>query len=840
MAQADDQRHEPREPRAEGWCPRCLRRFPAGTPRCPKCGLVQSGADVDRLRQVVSRLGALESEARDLRTERDALLRAVGSDPARAPVPAPSAGGPDGPALRWPFEWRVETVRDVLLVLGSILLALAALTFSVLAWRRLGDSGRAAILLAATALAVAASALLHRRLPQTAEAMSGVAIAMVLVDWFALRRAGVASGWSAGWGGALGTGLTAAACAGAARVQTVPRVAAALLVQASVWLVLTESSGPDWAHGLAAALLAAILAAGGSVLGRAGRAWQPPATTLRAGAVIAELGALGWAIEAGGTGMAAVLAAAAVAPAVARLLLPLRPDDPLGDGLVALSAGALLGSGSVLLSLVWEDDALAAAVAALGAAAMAAGRLLPHPARRGTATAAGATTALADLTFVSAVAAAVFAPLAWGTDPWRLAFGADAAANLTPEGDAYTAGWPALIALLAAVAAAAAVTPSRIRIAAGVGCAVPLLAVLPLAAGAPAGVALLVTTIAAVAALAAAAWADRAIKLDLTRALLAAAGVLAATSTGWALSTEAGTHVLLTCVGLAAAAVAVLLRPASGWLRSGLAGTVAAAVAVETGAVTVSAGGDVHHVGFFVLVAGGAALVASAFIRRTTSEGRGAEAVGLAAMVMGVGLAATDSWWVAGSLTGAVVFFTVAAVPPAGRFHLWGAAGSSVLASWAWLDAADVRLLEAYTLPAAAVALAAGVWVRRTQASGATSSWLAFAPGLSVGLAPSLALALAEADPVRPLLLSVAALAVLLAGAQYRLQAPIVLGAATLVILAIDTLAPVAAQLPRWLVIGTIGAVLLWLGATAERRILQLRALGRRFQDMEDPLPHSS
>jgi hypothetical protein len=122
----------------------------------------------------------------------------------------------------------------------------------------------------------------------------------------------------------------------------------------------------------------------------------------------------------------------------------------------------------------------------------------------------------------------------------------------------------------------------------------------------------------------------------------------------------------------------------------------------------------------------------------------------------------------------------------------------------------------------------------RRAAAGRTlvPGWLAFGPGLAVALLPSLALAVDEPGAARPLLLAGGALLVVLAGAQARLQAPLILGAVTLVGLALDAVAPVAAQLPRWLTIGATGLLLLWLGATAERRLERLR---RQFEQLEHP-----
>jgi hypothetical protein len=146
-----------------------------------------------------------------------------------------------------------------------------------------------------------------------------------------------------------------------------------------------------------------------------------------------------------------------------------------------------------------------------------------------------------------------------------------------------------------------------------------------------------------------------------------------------------------------------------------------------------------------------------------------------------------------------------------------------------------VTLLEAYTLPAAAAALAGGLAARRRHPR--PGSWAAYGPGLAVALLPSLGLAVGDQDPARPLLLSGGALLAVLVGARARLQAPLVLGAATLVLLALDAALPVAARLPRWASVGGIGVLLLWLGATAERRLARLRRFRRQLGDLEPDGP---
>jgi hypothetical protein len=157
------------------------------------------------------------------------------------------------------------------------------------------------------------------------------------------------------------------------------------------------------------------------------------------------------------------------------------------------------------------------------------------------------------------------------------------------------------------------------------------------------------------------------------------------------------------------------------------------------------------------------------------------------------------------------------------------AGGAALGATWAWLAAADVTVVEAYTLPAAAVALAAGTFGWKV---GRARSWLNLGPAVVLALAPTLALAIARNDDGRAIAVGIAALAVLLVGARQQLQAPIVLGAITLVALGVDKIGPQAARIPRWTMLAIAGALLLWVGTTFERRRDDVQRAARRLADL--------
>lgn len=267
------------------------------------------------------------------------------------------------------------------------------------------------------------------------------------------------------------------------------------------------------------------------------------------------------------------------------------------------------------------------------------------------------------------------------------------------------------------------------------------------------------------------------------------------------------------------------------WLRRSFAAVAAVALLGESAAAVVSAGGGAAEAGLTIVVVAGVVLVAGALWRQGKAEGPVMESLGLAGLVLGLLLAAEEERWLAGALTAAVPMLLVVAVLPTRRGYAWSGAAAAVAATWAWLIVANVTLVEAYTLPAASVALLAGAVARRGRPH--RGSWLVFGPGLAVALLPSLGVTIDRGGLARPLLLTGGALLVVLGGARGRLQAPLILGAFTLVALGVDAVLPVAAQLPRWVTIGAAGLLLLWLGATTERRLTQLRGLRQHLQDLE-------
>ena len=186
-------------------------------------------------------------------------------------------------------------------------------------------------------------------------------------------------------------------------------------------------------------------------------------------------------------------------------------------------------------------------------------------------------------------------------------------------------------------------------------------------------------------------------------------------------------------------------------------------------------------------------------------------------------------------LAGGVAAALIASLGAVGK--RMGAGISSLLllaSSWVRLAESHVHSVEPYTVPAAVILLAAGGVRRRTDRE--ATSWHCYGPGLVLGLTPTLIQALADPGLVRPVLVGAVALIVLIAGIRGRLQAPLAVGAAVLAVDVVAQLSPALAAaydaVPRWTLIALAGALLLTLGVTYERRIRDLRALGRKFGEL--------
>ena len=148
-----------------------------------------------------------------------------------------------------------------------------------------------------------------------------------------------------------------------------------------------------------------------------------------------------------------------------------------------------------------------------------------------------------------------------------------------------------------------------------------------------------------------------------------------------------------------------------------------------------------------------------------------------------------------------------------------GAVADLVVAVWIAVGGAGIETPEAYTLPAAAGLLLIAVPALRAGAR----SWAAEGAAAGAALVPSALVVVADPSALRLVLVVAAAAGLTVPGTLRHRQAPYVIGTATLLLVAVGRLGPYAPLLPRWLSLGTVGLLLLVVGATYERRRQQAR-----------------
>ncbi|MFJ7295556.1 SCO7613 C-terminal domain-containing membrane protein [Streptomyces collinus] len=783
----------------------------------------------EELRLLDTELRQLDARRAQLLTRRAWLVAALQQP--QQPRPWASAQPPITVSPR--PETAAPSVQNVLLVLGGVLLTLAAAVFTLVSWGQMGIAGRALVLGAVTLATLAAPvALLKRGLRSTAESVAGLGLALTVLDAYALHAAALS--------GTDGTGYAAAASAVLAvtwAAYGVLPVTAALrlplpcaLAAAQFPLLLWALSADAGAEAITAALL---VTAGLDAVAVVRLAAGAARITAVAGAYgIGGWGVLGagWlSLTAGGPGDASragalLLLAAAIALGTARQ----EPGRKHALGL-AIASGLLVVAalGGVARSVVpsqWAVPAhLAVGVALLGAVRA---ERLPDAMRRGFAWASGAVQALAVLWTLPVVAVVLLGPAVGLGRVWS---GAPADARAAVAADVPwppdTAPAPLVLVAVAAVLALA-VRAQEWRGRARLGAAGLLWAtalILPAVFEAPylAGM-LVLGVITAVALYACRATEGAAQVTALVLALVTAAGL-----TLVSLASQSATLVALSAL--------TALFAAASW-RTGVAPFTAPAALVHAAALAAASGAAADwppaRTALPVLaVAGAAALLAARLgASRTTVP---VEAVGAAVALFAVALAVTDPPMLALVLALCGVIAAGTALREGRRPVGYPATALFVLAAWVRLAAWDVGTPEAYTLPVTVPALLVGALRRRRDPQ--TSSWTAYGAGLTVTLLPSLVTAWADPYWPRPLLLGGAALLVTLLGARHHLQAPLVLGGSTLALVTLHELAPYVVQvtgaLPRWAPPALAGLLLLALGATYEQRIRDVRrmreALGR-------------
>ncbi|MFC6887209.1 SCO7613 C-terminal domain-containing membrane protein [Actinomadura yumaensis] len=305
-------------------------------------------------------------------------------------------------------------MQNLLLLLGGLLLGIAAVVFTVVSWGHLGV--RAAVLVTVTALALAAPwPLARRRLSSTAETVAFIGLVLVPLSGLAVANAVIGhssdpgglnesgSGGAGLWPVVAGTAALAALWAGYARAAPLRLPGPTALAIAHVPLPLAAyEAGPTPAGAALALLLTAALdlavrwfareragsleravaevaglfagLVGAAVALAASFAADGPAAGLRASGVLALAVALAWVCAGSGDGqeVRAAFSAGAGTPAAAATAAPAAKALPVrwAPAVYAVAACAVLASAARLPERTRPGVAGAGAVA-LGLAAVA-------------------------------------------------------------------------------------------------------------------------------------------------------------------------------------------------------------------------------------------------------------------------------------------------------------------------------------------------------------------------------------------------------------------------------------------------------------------------------------
>jgi hypothetical protein len=156
------------------------------------------------------------------------------------------------------------------------------------------------------------------------------------------------------------------------------------------------------------------------------------------------------------------------------------------------------------------------------------------------------------------------------------------------------------------------------------------------------------------------------------------------------------------------------------------------------------------------------------------------------------------------------------------------AVGCAALVGAAWLAVGDagVRVPEAYTLPLAAVLLLyAGRRLRTAE------SWTSWGPALLAAFGPSVVLSLVQPDLLRVLLVVLAATFSTITATGEAVRAPFLVGATSLVVVAVGRLAAVLPAAGS-VAVAVAGVLLLGVGASYESRRRQAREAVASLADM--------
>ncbi|MET9970000.1 hypothetical protein ABZZ80_29755, partial [Streptomyces sp. NPDC006356] len=280
--------------------------MPYGVTRATLQGMTHIPPPAEELRLLDFELRQLDARRAQLLHRRAWLVSALHA--AAMPTSAPTPVAPRHP------EASAPRVQNVLLVLGGVLLTIAAMAFTLVSWGHMGITGRALVLGGITVAVLAAPVpLLKHGLRSTAESVAGLGLALTVLDAYALHEVALtdvdATGYVAAASAALAALWTAYALLPHTSALRLPLPAA--LVTAQLPLTLWALAADTGLYGITAA---ALVTAGFDT----GVALRVPAKSVRITAMVGAYGMGAWGVWAAGwlswtaTGPSAAARAAAL------------------------------------------------------------------------------------------------------------------------------------------------------------------------------------------------------------------------------------------------------------------------------------------------------------------------------------------------------------------------------------------------------------------------------------------------------------------------------------------------------------------------------------------------
>lgn len=191
--------------------------------------------------------------------------------------------------------------------------------------------------------------------------------------------------------------------------------------------------------------------------------------------------------------------------------------------------------------------------------------------------------------------------------------------------------------------------------------------------------------------------------------------------------------------------------------------------------------------------------------------------VSWAIAMIGLAIAHDETGWAAAAFWVAGVAAAAHATAPERLPFAYLGAIVAAVGTWVLLGDRNIGVVEAYSLPFAAMLAIIGLVQARR--SPEWSTMLTAGPALTVAVVPSLIAAIDTGTALRLAAITLVGLGLLVVGLQRHWQAPVTVGVLALVVIAVTQGGPLVAYVPSWLTLTVVGALLLVIGVRWEAAV---------------------